>query len=108
MKYIVLIALQFCALFIYAQGHIEGKINDQKGLPLVGANIVLENTSLATTTEEEAQQILDALQQQEKELHGLPLSSSNILKLGSPSLEPIGVILWSKISTKVVAPSLEE
>ena len=51
MKYIVLIALQISALFIYAQEHIEGKINDQKGLPLVGANIVLENTSIGTTTD---------------------------------------------------------
>ena len=51
MKYIVLIALQFSALFIYAQGHVEGKINDQKGLPLIGANIVLENTSTGTTTD---------------------------------------------------------
>jgi hypothetical protein len=51
MKYIVLIALQISALFIYAQGHVEGKINDQKGLPLVGANIVLENTSIGTTTD---------------------------------------------------------
>lgn len=59
MKYIVLIALQFCALFIYAQGHIEGKINDQKGLPLVGANIVLENTSLATTTDAKGKFHLD-------------------------------------------------
>ena len=51
MKYIVLIALQISALFIYAQGHVEGKINDQKGLPLIGANIVLENTSIGTTTD---------------------------------------------------------
>ena len=50
MKYIVLIALQISALFIYAQEHVEGKINDQKGLPLIGANIVLENTSIGTTT----------------------------------------------------------
>ena len=50
MKYIVLIALQISALFIYAQGHVEGKINDQKGLPLIGANIVLENTSIGTIT----------------------------------------------------------
>ena len=51
MKYIVLIALQISALFIYAQGHVEGKINDQKGLPLIGANIVVENTSIGTTTD---------------------------------------------------------
>ena len=51
MKYIVLIALQISALFIYAQGHVEGKINDQKGLPLIGANIVLENTSIGTITD---------------------------------------------------------
>ena len=53
MKYIVLIALQISALFIYAQGNINinGKINDQKGLPLIGANIVLENTSIGTITD---------------------------------------------------------
>ena len=53
MKYIVLIAFQISALFIYAQGNINinGKINDQKGLPLIGANIVLENTSIGTITD---------------------------------------------------------
>ena len=51
MKYIVLIAFQISALFIYAQGNINGKINDQNGLPLVGANIVVENTTIGTTTD---------------------------------------------------------
>jgi outer membrane receptor protein involved in Fe transport len=51
MKYIFLIAFHLSALFIYAQGHLEGKINDEKGLPLIGANIVLENTSKGTTTD---------------------------------------------------------
>ena len=59
MKYIVLIALQISALFIYAQGHVEGKINDQKGLPLIGANIVLENTSIGTTTDANGKFYLD-------------------------------------------------
>ena len=51
MKYIVLIAFQISALFIYAQGNINGKINDQNGLPLIGANIVVENTTIGTTTD---------------------------------------------------------
>lgn len=51
MKYIFLIAFHLSALFIYAQGHLEGKINDEKGLPLIGANIVLENTSKGTITD---------------------------------------------------------
>ena len=51
MKYIVLIAFQISALFIYAQGNINGKINNQNGLPLIGANIVLENTTTGTTTD---------------------------------------------------------
>ena len=59
MKYIVLIALQISALFIYAQGHVEGKINDQKGLPLIGANIVLKNTSIGTTTDANGKFFLD-------------------------------------------------
>ena len=51
MKYIVLIAFQLSALFIYAQANIKGKINDQNGLPLIGANIVVENTTIGTTTD---------------------------------------------------------
>ena len=51
MKYIVLLAFQISALFIYAQGNINGKINDQNGLPLIGANIVVENTTIGTTTD---------------------------------------------------------
>ncbi|MDC3104091.1 carboxypeptidase-like regulatory domain-containing protein, partial [Flavobacteriales bacterium] len=51
MKYIVLIALQISTLFIYAQGNINGKINDQNGLPLIGANIVVENTTIGTTSD---------------------------------------------------------
>ena len=51
MKYIFLIALKFSALFINAQVNINGKINDQNGLPLVGANIVVENTTIGTTTD---------------------------------------------------------
>ena len=51
MKYTVLIAFQISALFIYAQGNINGKINDQNGLPLAGANIVIENTTIGTTTD---------------------------------------------------------
>jgi len=51
MKYIVLIALQISALLIYAQGNINGKINNQNGLPLIGANIVVENTTIGTTTD---------------------------------------------------------
>ncbi len=51
MKYIVLIAFQISALFIYAQGNINGKINDQNGLPLVGANVVVENTTIGTTSD---------------------------------------------------------
>ena len=51
MKYIFLIAFHLSALFIYAQGHLEGKINDEKGIPLIGANIFLENTSKGTTTD---------------------------------------------------------
>ena len=51
MKYIVLIAFQISALFIYAQGNINGKINDQNGLPLVGANIVVENKTIGTTSD---------------------------------------------------------
>ena len=52
MKYIFLIAFHLSALFIYAQGHLEGKINDEKGIPLIGEpNIFLENTSKGTTTD---------------------------------------------------------
>ena len=51
MKYIFLIALKFSALFINAQVNINGKINDQNGLPLLGANIVVENTTIGTTTD---------------------------------------------------------
>ena len=51
MKYIVLIAFQISALFIYAQENINGKINDQNGLPLIGANIVVENTTTGTNTD---------------------------------------------------------
>lgn len=59
MKYIVLIVLQISTLFIYAQGYVEGKINDQKGLPLIGANIVLKNTSIGTTTDANGKFSLD-------------------------------------------------
>ena len=59
MKYIVLIAFQISALFIYAQGNINGKINDQNGLPLMGANIVLKNTSIGTTTDANGKFSLD-------------------------------------------------
>ncbi len=59
MKYIVLIVLQISTLFIYAQEHVEGKINDQKGLPLMGANIVLKNTSIGTTTDANGKFSLD-------------------------------------------------
>jgi len=51
MKYIFLMAFQLSALFIYAQGQIKGKINDQNGLPLIGANIVIENTTIGTTSD---------------------------------------------------------
>ena len=51
MKYIFLIAFHLSALFISAQGVIKGKINDQNGLALIGANIVLNNTTKGTTTD---------------------------------------------------------
>ena len=51
MKYIILIALKLSALFINAQVNINGKINDQNGLPLLAANIVVENTTIGTTTD---------------------------------------------------------
>lgn len=62
MKYIVLIAFQLSALFIYAQVQVKGKINDKNGLPLVGANIVLENTSKGTTADANGEFQLDVTQ----------------------------------------------
>jgi len=50
MKNILIIALQFCVLMTYAQGHIMGKIVDESNNTLIGANVVVENTTLGTTT----------------------------------------------------------
>ena len=51
MKYLFLLAIQLSSLFIYAQGRIEGKINDKQGAALIGANLVIINSDNGTTSD---------------------------------------------------------
>jgi len=50
MKYILAIALQLSALMTFAQAHIMGKVVDESGNTLIGANVVVENTTQGATT----------------------------------------------------------
>ncbi len=50
MKYMFIVVLQFSVMITYAQGHLMGKIVDEDGNTLIGANVVVENTTLGTTT----------------------------------------------------------
>ena len=51
MKYILIIVLQISAILTYAQGHLNGKVIDENGQPLFGANIIIENTIKGTTSD---------------------------------------------------------
>ncbi len=60
MKHLFLLAFQLSAFFLYAQGPIEGKINDEKGSPLIGANLLIKDTDKGTTTDAQGNFYLDA------------------------------------------------
>ena len=51
MKYMLITCLQLCVLYCTAQVQIKGKINDERGNPLIGANLVILNTTDGTTTD---------------------------------------------------------
>ena len=59
MKYMFIVVLQFSVMITYAQGHLMGKIVDEDGNTLIGANVVVENTRLGTTTESDGKFHLD-------------------------------------------------
>ena len=60
MKHLFLLALQLSAFFLYAQGPLEGKINDEKGSPLMGANLLIKDTDKGTTTDAQGNFYLNA------------------------------------------------
>ncbi|MGC6490270.1 MAG: TonB-dependent receptor [Flavobacteriales bacterium] len=51
MKYIVIMFFQLVVLYCSAQGQLKGKINDIQGNPLIGANLVILNSTNGTTTD---------------------------------------------------------
>ena len=51
MKYLVIMLFQLGVLCCSAQEQLKGKINDEQGNPLIGANIVILNTTQGSTTD---------------------------------------------------------
>lgn len=54
--------LFFTSFFLIAQNQISGTVLDSDGIPLFGANVVIENSTLGTTTDENGQFSLETNQ----------------------------------------------
>ncbi len=54
--------LFFTSFFLIAQNQISGTVLDSDGIPLFGANVVIENSTLGTTTDVNGQFSLETNQ----------------------------------------------
>ncbi len=48
---LILTVLSFCSLTLFAQQTVSGVITDQDGVPLIGANVLVEGTTQGTTSD---------------------------------------------------------
>lgn len=55
MKKILFLLLAFCSLTLVAQKTIRGKVITSKNLPLIGASVYINSTSIGTTTNDEGE-----------------------------------------------------